>query len=74
MEDANQFLIYRDNIRLNQFLMVFHNDFKSARESLLYHRCIFTLDTAIVELLFEKNRKQIMKLIPLTQSWLQLHR
>lgn len=74
MEDANQFLIYRDNIRLNQFLMVFHNDFKSARESLLYHRCISTLDTAIVELLFEKNRKQIMKLIPLTQSWLQLHR
>ena len=44
--------------------MALHDDFESVRASLLHRNPLSTLDAAIIELLFEETRKQIMKTHP----------
>lgn len=56
-EDVNQFLVYKDNKRLNEFLIAFHDDFESIWASLLHHSTLPTFDVAIKELLFKETCK-----------------
>lgn len=51
-------------MRLNQFWMALHDNVELVQASLLDRNPLCTLDVAIVELLFKKTHKQIMKTHP----------
>ncbi|KAK2978854.1 hypothetical protein RJ640_010424 [Escallonia rubra] len=60
-EDLAHFIVYRDHLRLIQFLMSLTNAYEYVRSSLLHRSLLPTLDNAIAELLSEETRQGLLQ-------------
>jgi len=50
-KDAEKFVIYRDKLRIMQFLMALHPDYEPVRASLLHRETFPKLESVVAELL-----------------------
>jgi len=51
-KDAEKFFVYRDNMRVMQFLMALHTDYELIRASLLHREKFPKLESVVAELFF----------------------
>lgn len=60
-KDAKKFIMYRDNLRVMQFLMALSSDYEPVHASLLHRETFPHLENAVAELLSEETRLGILK-------------
>lgn len=60
-KDAENFVMYRDKLRVMQFLMALHSDCEPVRASLLHRETFPKLESVVAELLSEETRLGILK-------------
>ena len=60
-KDAENFITYRDNLCVMQFLMALHSDYEPVRASLLHRETSSKLESIVAELLSKETRPGILK-------------
>ncbi|KAK2990000.1 hypothetical protein RJ640_009738 [Escallonia rubra] len=60
-EDSAHFIVYRDHLRLIQFLISRSDAYESVQSSLLHRSPLPTLDNAVAELLYEETRRGLLQ-------------
>lgn len=59
--DAENFFVYRDNMRVMEFLIALHTDYEPIRASLLHREKFPKLESVVAELLSKETRLGILK-------------
>ncbi|KAK3029010.1 hypothetical protein RJ639_038213 [Escallonia herrerae] len=60
-EDLAHFIVYRDHLRLIQFLMSLTDAYESVQSSLLHQSPLPTLDNVVAELRYEETRRGLLQ-------------